>query len=51
MARPVTHGAKLRVYLTPQLLAAVQREAAVRGEGMSDVVRRALVAWFEEPES
>jgi hypothetical protein len=48
MARPVTFGSTLpHVNVSPRLAAAIQREAAVRGETVSDVVRRALARYFD----
>lgn len=50
MARPVTYGSRMRVYLTPEHLSAIRREAVLTGVMPSDVVRAALAAYFNAPD-
>lgn len=42
VGRPLLYGARLRVNVTPETLAAVNREALTRGITVNDVVREAV---------
>ena len=52
MPRPVLYGRRVRVYVTPEHLALINREIALRGVTASDVMRAALSTFFaaQEPE-
>lgn len=50
MPRPVTYGRQVRVYLTREHLAEIDREVALTGQTQSQVLRAALTAWYAKPE-
>lgn len=50
MARPVVFGGgEIRIATTPEHAALVERECALTGASKSEVVRRALAAYFATP--
>jgi len=46
MGRPTIYGRRVRIYVTTEQLAAINREAALTGVTPSEVMRAALTAWF-----
>ncbi len=49
MGRPTVYGRRLRVYVTPEHLAHINREATLTGVTPSAVMRAALTAYFARP--
>lgn len=49
MGRPTIYGRRLRVYVTPEHLASINREAALTGVTPSEVMRSALTEYFGRP--
>ncbi|MBF4768332.1 hypothetical protein ISU10_11195 [Nocardioides agariphilus] len=48
MGRPTIYGRRLRVYVTPEHLAAINREARLTGATPSEVMRASLSAYFSK---
>ena len=46
MGRPVIYGRRIRVYVSPEHLAAINRESRLTGVTPSEVMRAALAAYF-----
>lgn len=51
MGRPTTYGRRVRVYLTPEHVSAIRREATLTGRSMSDVIRSALDQWLSKSQT